>query len=159
MKNALLMLVLVTVAALSLAAVHTLVAQTQGIPPEQLGLSKTSVFDNPAPPVTQTNTSDPGDRAPAATDFPQQPPAIPHGITDFLPITAGGNWCMDCHAVEEADPGDPTPIPASHYIDYRNAPGKKRGDIAGSRFVCVSCHVSPGGNEPLVENTFGSATR
>lgn len=126
-----------------------------GVPDTKLGLSKTSVFDAPAPPATETNVSDPGDRPAVPASFPQQPPAIPHGIRDFLPITRGDNECIECHAVDEKVEGEPTPIPPSHYTDFRNAPGSRQENIVGARYVCVTCHVSPGGNPPLVDNTFG----
>jgi cytochrome c-type protein NapB len=115
------------------------------------------VFDTPAPGTTEVNTSDPGDRPTVKPGFPEQPPVVPHGIVDFLPITRDDNQCIDCHAVEEKEPGEPTPIPPSHYIDMRNAPGAQSDELAGARYLCISCHISPGDNEPLVGNTFESA--
>ncbi len=68
------------------------------------------------------------------------------------------NLCLDCHQVliEDASEGDPTPIPASHYVDLRNAPKERQNTIVGARYNCVSCHVTPGGNPPLTANTFGA---
>jgi cytochrome c-type protein NapB len=127
-----------------------------GITDAVLGLSKTSVFDTPAPPLTEPNPSDPGDRPAVPAAFPEQPPVIPHGIADFLPITRDDNECIECHAVEEKVEGEPTPIPPSHYTDLRNAPAETQDDLVGARYLCVSCHVSPGENPPLVDNIFGN---
>ena len=129
--------------------------QDAPIPDTALGLSKTSVFDTPAPPPTEANRSEPGDLPLEPASFPQQPPAIPHGIDDYVPITAADNACVECHTVPERVAGEPTPIPRSHYVDLRNAPDVERPKIAGARYLCLSCHVTPGRNALLVGNTFG----
>ena len=141
----------------SLLAVQSMVAQAESaaVKADKLGLSKVSVFETPAPDATVVNTSEPGDRPAVPRSFPEQPPIVPHGIVEFLPITIGDNQCMDCHEVEEKEAGEPTPVPESHYVDYRNAPGATGDELAGARYICTSCHVSPGGNAPLVENTYG----
>ena len=130
--------------------------QSKGTPDTEIGLSKTSVFDTPAPEVTRTNTSEPGDLPLPERGFPEEPPVIPHGVGEFLPITFAENQCAECHAEEEKIPGEPTPMPRSHYVDLRNAPKDVQGEIVGARYSCVSCHVSPGGNVPLTPNSFGN---
>jgi nitrate reductase cytochrome c-type subunit len=123
---------------------------------KMLGLSKTSVFDTPAPEVTKTNESEPGELPLVKRVSPEEPPLVPHGLGEFLPITFVDNQCADCHGAEEEKiEGEATPIPDSHYTDLRNAPGKVQDTIVGARYNCVSCHVSPGGNDPLTGNTFG----
>jgi cytochrome c-type protein NapB len=141
--------------ALSVVAALALTRGESGIRDTELGLSKTSVFDTPVPEVTRANLSEPGDRPTVPAGFPQQPVLIPHGVGEFLPITMTENQCLECHAVEEKEEGEPTPVPQSHYVDLRNAPGVVRDEVAGSRYICVSCHVSPGENAPLVGNMFG----
>jgi cytochrome c-type protein NapB len=155
MRTILVFVFLAMFAVASLILVESLVAQGGSIAADELGLSKTSVFGTPAPDATAVNISDPGDRPTTPTDFPQQPPVIPHGILDFLPITLDDNACVDCHLVEVKEEGEPTPIPESHFVDFRNNPGSVGEPLVGARYNCVSCHVSPGGNAPLVENTFG----
>ena len=141
---------------LSLAVVGSVLAiAASGTPDRELGLSKSSVFEIPEPPAHSRNSSDPGDQPTVASDFPQQPVQVPHALTDFLPITLDENQCADCHAVEEKIEGEATPIPESHYVDLRNAPDSVRDEIAGARYNCVVCHVSPGDNPPLVGNEFG----
>jgi nitrate reductase cytochrome c-type subunit len=145
---------IVFIAALALV-VGSIVADKAGVPDTEIGLSKTSVFDIASPPATLHNESEPGDDVLIPRGFPEQPSQIPHGVLEFLPITFDDNQCVDCHAVEKKEPGEPTPIPPSHYTDLRHAPGKIGEELVGARYNCLSCHVSPGGNAPLVGNSFG----
>ena len=122
------------------------------IPDADLGLSKGSVFEVPAPPAVKPNDTAPGELPVLARPYPIAPPRIPHGIEAFLPITSSQNSCLDCHSVKERKSGEPTPIPASHYTDYRNAPDKPGGEVVGARRVCVACHVPLTDAKPLVGN-------
>jgi cytochrome c-type protein NapB len=124
------------------------------VPDSALGLSRASVFDVPAPPLVKENDSAPGELPPPPRPYALSPPRIPHGISDFLPITAKANACVDCHSVAEKEKGQPTPLPASHYTDYRNAPGKRGEKVAGARWVCTACHVPITDAKPLVANGF-----
>ena len=124
------------------------------VPDHALGLSKTSVFDVPAPPAVKQNDSAPGEQPVVPRAYALAPPRIPHAIGDFLPITAKQNACADCHTVKEKEPGQPTPIPASHYTDFRNAPGKVGEAVVGARWVCTACHVPLTDAKPLVGNAF-----
>ena len=130
-----------------------------GTPDNELGLSRASVFDTPAPDAVRDRTSDPGDDPILPRTHDGSPPLVPHGVADFLPITRNENLCVDCHLIEEAADGDPTPIPASHFTDYRRAPDQVGDELAGARYLCVSCHVAPGSSTPLpVDNTFQSTS-
>ena len=124
------------------------------IPDRELGLSKSSVFETTAPPVTVPNTSDPGDEPVLTRVYEGAPPLIPHGIGEFTPIVRDGNQCLDCHLAEEKIEGEPTPIPESHFRDLRNAPAVVREEIAGARFVCTTCHVPLTDAKPPVGNGF-----
>ena len=117
---------------------------------QDLSLSRTSVFAVPSPPLFKDETSAPGE-APLPERVNQEfPPVIPHGIADFLPITQAANVCLDCHAVPgPKKKGEATPIPASHYVDLRRALDRKGEHIAGTRYVCISCHVSRTDAPPL----------
>ena len=120
-----------------------------------LGLSHSSVFEVPAPPVFHDEASAPGEGPLPARINREYPPVIPHAVGDCLPITRESNLCMDCHAV--AGPkkkGEPTPIPASHYIDLRRAPGKVAHQVSSARYVCISCHVPRTDAPPLVGSTY-----
>ena len=122
-----------------------------------LGLSKGSVFEVPSPPVPAVNEADPGDLPPVARAFPDAPPRVPHAVADFLPITRRENWCVDCHALDWTAPreDEPTPIPESHYRDLRAAPETVGDEVAGARWVCVSCHLPVTAAPPLVASSFG----
>ncbi len=119
-----------------------------------LGLAKGSVFDVPTPPAVTANESAPGDRPPLPRPYAGAPPRIPHAVADFLPITQAQNACLICHAVTEKKTGEPTPIPSSHYTDYRHAPGTVGSEVVGARYVCVACHAVSTEAPNLVENRF-----
>ena len=119
-----------------------------------LGLAKGSVFDTPTPPLVKANESNPGELPPLPRPYAIAPPRMPHAMADFLPITPKQNACLDCHAVKEKKPGEATPIPPSHYVDMRNAPGQAGSQVAGARYVCVSCHAARTDAPDLVENRF-----
>lgn len=120
-----------------------------------LGLAKGSVFDTPAPPAVKANETVPGERPVLPRPYATAPPRVPHLVADFLPITLKQNACLDCHGVKEKKPGEPTPIPPSHYTDERHAPGRVGAAVVGARHVCVSCHVETTDAPGLVENRFG----
>jgi len=148
--------IMAAITLLSMLLVSTMGLQNKSkkISDTELGLSKTSVFDSPAPDIDRVNVSDPGDDPSVPANFPDQPPVVPHGVGQFLPITQTENQCMDCHVVEEKVEGEPTPIPRSHYVDFRNTPRAVEDKMVGARYVCVSCHVAPGDNKPLVGNSY-----
>lgn len=128
-------------------------ASKSGVPDNEVGLSRGSVFETLSPAAVPANESAPGEIAPPQRPNEEAPAVIPHGVADFLPISADSNMCLDCHALETKEEGEPTPIPASHYIDLRNAPAKKGSEVAGARYLCVSCHVEQTATEPLVGNS------
>jgi cytochrome c-type protein NapB len=143
----------ITAAAVVAAALVT-AASPKPIPDKDVGLSRTAPMEVAAPPKVKENDSSPGDRPVRPRAFPGAPPAVPHGVADLLPITREANACVDCHAVKERKKGEPTPLPPSHYVDLRNAPGKPGEKVAGARWVCVACHVPQQDVKPLVGSPF-----
>jgi len=130
-------------------------AKAAPVKDRDLGLSKTSVFEVPAPPAWKAEASTPGEKPPPPRIGTQIPPVVPHGVADSLPITRSSNACVDCHQV--AGPkkaGEPTPLPPSHYVDYRNAPDKAGDQVAGARWVCTACHVPRTDAPPAVANGY-----
>jgi nitrate reductase (cytochrome), electron transfer subunit len=123
------------------------------IPDSELGLIKVGVFETFSPPAIPENQSAPGEAPLPVRANEESPPVIPHEIVDFLPITANSNLCLECHAVEEKEEGEPTPIPASHYVDLRNAPDEQGEEVAGARYLCISCHVTRTSAALLVGNS------
>lgn len=124
------------------------------IPEKDVGLTRTAPMEVAAPPAVKENDSAPGERPVRPRAYPGAPPAVPHGISDFLPITRESNGCVDCHAVAEKKKGEPTPLPPSHYVDYRNAPAKRGEKVAGARWVCTACHLPQQDVKPLVGSPF-----
>ncbi len=128
---------------------------TKATPDHALGLSPGSVFDVPVPPKFTDEDSSPGEKPLLKRVNREFPPVIPHGVGDLLPITLTSNLCLDCHDTKAARKrGEPTPIPASHYVDLRHAPGKKGEKPAGTRYVCTACHAVQTDARPLVGNTY-----
>jgi cytochrome c-type protein NapB len=129
-------------------------AAPKSIPEVKIGLAEAGPAEVLVPPAVKENESAPGERPVRARPYPGAAPAVPHGIADQLPITKDQNACVDCHAVAEKKKGEPTPIPASHYTDLRNAPEKRQEKVVGARWICTSCHVPQHDVAPLVKNPF-----
>jgi cytochrome c-type protein NapB len=126
------------------------------IPDEDLGLSKTSVFDNPAPPIIEYKAGDPGTNKLIVRSYDTAPPMISHTIKDMVPITRETNLCKDCHMQPELigqklAPGIPVPIPASHYVDV------KKAELYMGRWNCTQCHRPQANAKLLVQSTFKKA--
>jgi len=124
------------------------------IPDASLGLAKGSVFDAPTPPAVKLADGAPGEAPVVPRPYVNAPPRIPHAMGEFLPITQKQNLCIECHAVKDKKPGEPTPIPVSHYTDSRNAPDRAGREVVGARYVCVSCHAGKSDAPELVGNSF-----
>jgi nitrate reductase cytochrome c-type subunit len=143
----------VKLAVIALAALAA-AAAPKGIPESKVGLAKTAPAEVAAPARVKENDSAPGDRPVRPRPFPGAAPTVPHGVADFLPITRAQNACVDCHAVAGKKKGEPTPIPASHYVDLRNAPAKRGDAVVGARWSCTACHVPQEDVAPLVKSPF-----
>jgi cytochrome c-type protein NapB len=127
----------------------------KGTPDTALGLAKGSVFDVATPPAVKEEASAPGEASLPKRLGPQIAPVIPHGVADFLPITRDQNMCLDCHGVAgPKQKGEPTPLPASHYADWRHAQGKVQEKPSGARWVCTACHPTRTDARPLVGNAY-----
>jgi len=121
----------------------------------QLGLSKTSVFDVPSPPLYKAEDGAPGEKPLPKRISAEIPPVIPHAIGDFLPITRDANMCIECHEMPGPKrKGEPTPLPRSHYVDWRHDQGRALEKHAGARWMCTACHAPVTDAKPLVVNKF-----
>jgi cytochrome c-type protein NapB len=141
---------MVAFVALGMTAFIVTGSQPDATSDRDVGLSKSNIFDTPTPAAFHPDESEPGEQAVLARPFVIAPPLVPHAVAEFLPITREVNACIECHQVAEKAEGEPTPIPASHYEDLRNAPGKTRPSPVGSRYNCTACHVSLTDASPLV---------
>ena len=116
-----------------------------------LSLLRGSVFGTPTPEAVKWTSSMPGSNERVPHLFEGAPPAVPHGIDDFLPITLEENGCLECHLSADEDPDEVPQLPDSHKTDLRVAPDRVGGEVAGSRYVCVLCHVPLSDAQPLPE--------
>jgi len=152
---------------------------------ESLGLRKTNLYaEGKETKGHQANYS----TAPASTStkikraFQDAPPMIPHDTEGMLPITINDNQCTGCHMPEVAGSMGATPLPSSHFTNFRPATAiadngvmtkngkvlknttsetredisiKSTGDkLAGARFNCSQCHAPQSGDDLAVKNTF-----
>jgi nitrate reductase cytochrome c-type subunit len=125
-----------------------------GVPEEEVGLSPGRLEALPPLAPMPTPPGDPGDAPSRLAAYDGAPPVVPHAIADFVPIERAANVCLDCHMEGEKIAGEPTPIPASHFVDLRNAPASRGDEVAGARWVCIACHVSVTDTPPLVASEF-----
>ena len=141
-----------------------------------LGLRKTDLYSEDTTIAEQTNYNKnqamSGYKIERA--FQDAPPMIPHDVDGMLPITINNNQCTGCHMPDMAAAMNATPLPSSHFTNFRpthsfdgkmfsksidnmnnemsiNSTGNK---LAGARFNCTQCHAPQSQGNPLVENTF-----
>jgi cytochrome c-type protein NapB len=107
---------------------------------------------------------------------------IPHDVTGLIPIKIGDNQCLGCHMPEVAAAMGATPIPPSHFTDFRPvttiaADGEveknghvikntssetlanvsiksTHGKLYGGRYNCTQCHAPQDTGALAVPNTF-----
>lgn len=171
-----------SVAAIGLFAVGC--ATTGGtVSDESLSLRKAPVHTEAAvtpPKVTYTKAA-PGTAKTFERSYVNAPPLIPHSVEGLVPITKNNNACLGCHLPSVASSVHATPIPKSHFTNFRpikemikdgkvikegkvvvkangganevfeNSTG---GKLYAGRFNCTQCHVPQANVKPLVDNTF-----
>jgi len=153
---------------------------------EALGLRKVDLYseDKAAPVAADFDRPAPGASTKFERAYVNAPPMIPHSVDGLLPITQNNNQCLGCHMPEAAAGVGATPIPPSHFINYRpetvlkNGELLKEGKVVGlkgdlgntsdikvakakklnhlyqGRFNCSQCHAPQAKIDPLVGNTF-----
>ena len=158
-------------------AAKTEVAPT--ITEESLGLRKTDLYAEEAETTgMETNYSKEyaGGSHKIKRAFQDAPPMIPHDTDGMLPIKIGANQCTGCHLPEVASSMGATPIPQSHFTNFRPTHTMKNGTfhksidnyknetsikktthLQGARFNCTQCHAPQSQGELAVENTFEAA--
>jgi len=140
-----------------------------------LGLRTTDLYseDSTTANKTEYRTAGAGSSAKIKRAFQDAPPMIPHDTDGMLPIKIGDNQCTGCHMPEVASSMGATPIPVSHFTDFRpkhtveNGVFKKAIDnyknevsivtydtLQGARFNCSQCHAPQSQGNLAVENTF-----
>ena len=171
---------LLSVVAVSLLAISAYAAQ-KVIPEEELGLRKTGLYteDKVAPVDAKFDAAAPGQSKKIERSYVNAPPLIPHSVEGLVPITKNNNQCLSCHMPDVAKSMGATPIPESHFTDFRPetkltkdgkivkdgkvvantadvtiAKFKKLKKLSPARFNCTQCHVPQANVKPLVKNTF-----
>lgn len=162
--------------AVSLAASILIAANTKNvIDDESIGLRKVDLLseEKAAPDETKYGTSQPMSGYKIDRAYQNAPPMIPHDVEGMLNITRDNNACIGCHDAAVAESMGATPIPKSHYIDFRpkhklegekfvkstdnmkNEVSIKPIDtISNARFNCNACHSPQSTGDIAVENTF-----
>ncbi len=175
--------VLLSIAAIGLFAAGCATTNGGGdISADSLSLRKAPVNTDSAiklQKVTYTKAA-PGQAKTIQRSYVNAPPLIPHSVKGLVPITKNNNACLGCHLPSVAKSVHATPIPKSHFIDFRPAVeivknGKlvKKGKIVAKvnggandvyaehmnklypgRYNCTQCHVVQANVKPLVGNNF-----
>ena len=110
--------------------------------------------------------------------YENAPPMIPHDVEGMLPITINSNQCTTCHEPAVAPSMNATPIPKSHFTDFRPSTdldqngkiqkegktventsdfktvGKSLPTLAGARFNCTQCHAPQSVGNDVPKNVF-----
>jgi cytochrome c-type protein NapB len=154
-----------------------------------LGLRKTDLYsegDDTAGVKTDYSRPAPGQSTRFERAYVNAPPMIPHSVDGLLPITQNNNQCIGCHMPESAKAMGATPIPPSHFTNYRPttvykdgefvkegktvgmsgelgnvsdikiAKAKKLDKLYQGRFNCSQCHAPQAKVDTVVGNTFQS---
>jgi cytochrome c-type protein NapB len=129
-------------------------SQTGPVADNDIGLSKTSVFDDPTPETFEYGGKGPGSNILIPQAYEGAPPQIPHKIDAFMPIKTEKNLCVNCHdkpsmVGKPKVKGVATTMPESHYNSIDGKFVRNNG-----RHFCTQCHVPQATVGELVGNTF-----
>ena len=148
---------------------------TKSVDENSIGLRKVELLseDKAAPSETKYGTSAPMSGYKIDRAYQNAPPMIPHDVEGLLEITPDNNACIGCHEAAVAPTMNATPIPPSHYTNFRpkvklegdnfikgadnmknETSIKKIETISSARFNCTACHAPQSTGELAVENTF-----
>ena len=116
------------------------VASAKGtISEESLGLRKTNLYAEKAetaPEATKYTADAPGASKRFDRAYENAPPMIPHSVDGLLPITQANNACLGCHMPEVAKSMGATPLPQTHFTNYRPTTVMKNGEeVKGGKIV------------------------
>jgi cytochrome c-type protein NapB len=158
--------------------VQTSAKQVTGKPvisEESLGLRKVDLYteDKAVPAKTEYKTAYAGSSTKINRAFQDAPPMIPHDTEGMLPITINNNQCVGCHNPDVASSMGATPIPKSHFTDFRpkhkfdgkefeksvdnyknEVSIKAINHLSGARFNCSQCHAPQSDGKLIVKNNF-----
>lgn len=156
-------------------------AANQSMSEESIGLRNTDLYSENKETVgdrTQYTKKAAGESQILQRAFENAPPMIPHSVEGMLPITTNTNSCTGCHSPEVAPSLKATPIPKSHFTDFRpqtvlnkdgqivkegrvitntsdiKTVGRKLDQLSSARFNCSACHApqSIATKAPVINN-------
>ena len=135
------------------------------------------------PPKVAYHSAAPGTSKKFARAYQDAPPMIPHSVDGMLPITKDNNQCLACHMPDVAVSMGATPIPVSHFTNFRpktavvgdeilkngkvikNTSSEKLANVSinvdkneqhlyAGRFNCTQCHAPQATNNLVDDNHF-----
>ena len=152
---------------------------------DSLGLRKSTLYNEDLKPHgTKYSDTYAGSGHKIKRAFQDAPPMIPHDTEGMLPIRIqDGNQCLGCHMPDVAPAMNATPIPKSHFTNFRPATSiakdgsleksghkikntsseelknvsikpTKDGKLYGGRFNCTQCHAPQDTGVLAVPNNF-----
>ena len=154
-----------------------------------LGLRQTDLYsekDETSGVKTDYTRPAPGQSTRFERAYVNAPPMIPHSVDGLLPIKQDNNQCLGCHMPEAAKGMGATPIPKSHFTNYRPTTVLKDGELVKEgktvgmngemgnvsdikvakvkklnhlyqgRFNCSQCHAPQANVDTVVGKTFQS---
>jgi len=148
----------------------------------QLGYRGTTdlLQEDVVPPAVAYGSAAPGTSKKIPRAFQDAPPMIPHDTEGMLPITKDNNQCIQCHMPEVAASMGATPIPVSHFTNFRpktkvkgdkilkngkavkntsseklaNVSIQKEDKLYAGRYNCSQCHAPQATNMLVDQNEF-----
>ena len=142
-------------------------AEIKTIEDESIGLRKDNLYTEDK--VVGDQTKYKADPAGTSTKFQRAyenaPPMIPHDVEGMLNITRDNNACIGCHDAAVAESMGATPIPKSHFTNFRpktkvdkngamivegqviantsdiKTVSHKNDSLEGARLNCTQCHA------------------
>lgn len=151
--------VISVIAALVVGTVWVSAGQNVEIAEETLGLSKVSVDADTGlveKPYTYKGTAPGAGNKRIPRTYDNQPPMIPHDISELPIITQEENTCTSCHMPDVAPSVGAVPIPKSHLTNLRKMEDLK-GQLYQGRWNCTQCHAPQAELDPAVMNKFKGA--
>ncbi|MCK4442603.1 MAG: nitrate reductase cytochrome c-type subunit, partial [Sulfurovaceae bacterium] len=97
-----------------------------------LGLRKDDLYkenNKELPAKTDYSRPAPGSSTKFERAYFNAPPMIPHSVDGLLPIKKDNNQCLGCHMPAVAKSMGATPLPVSHFTNYRPTTVYKDGEL------------------------------
>jgi len=139
--------------------------------------------ENVVPPAVKYHAAPPGASKKIKRAYQDAPPMIPHSVEGLLPITKNNNACLGCHMPDVAASMGATPIPVSHFTNFRpktevvgdeilkngkvikNTSSEKLANVSikvdkneqklyPGRYNCSQCHAPQATNKLVDDNHF-----